>query len=319
MVPVSYTMMRHIFFMPAIVALSAGVFAAEWKTDYNEALALAQAEDKAVLANFTGSDWCSFCMRLKAEVLQSPVFSAWAQEHFVHLEVDMPENPAFDAKLRQQNQALCEKYGVDAYPTVLVLDPAGRPLGGLFGFEGDEKVVRGLLQSALDAHRHIQESTSCSGDEKLQALLQAWRLIPEELKPLNPEMKAELMAIDAHDLSGLKAEADAEQRLKACEQAVKAAPTDAAALDIVEAALFEAVPLNNRQLLEMKYRLLILLAETHEDVWAAAEVAYAAVDADLRLSEQVKINRKKQLRGVFANPQTTLNRSRMIKRDRPKR
>ena len=117
----------------------------------------------------------------------------------------------------------------------------------------------------------------------------------------------------------MRAEADAEQRLKACELAAKAAPTDAAALEIVDAALFEAVPFNKRQLLEMKYRLLILLAETHEDVWAAADVAYAALDADLRLTEEVKINRKKQLQGVFANPQTTLNRSRMIKRHRPKR
>lgn len=311
--------MKHLFLMPAIVAMTAGVFAAEWKTDYSAALAQAKEEGKAVLANFTGSDWCSFCISLKAEVLESPAFSAWSQKHFVHLEVDMPENPNFDAELRRQNQALCKKYGVDAYPTVLVLDAAGRPLGGLLGYEGDEKAVRELLQAALDVHRHLQDAASCSGEKKLQALLEAWRLIPEELKPLNAEIKAELMAIDTQDISGLRAEADAEQRLKACELAAKAAPTDAAALEIVDAALFEAVPFNKRQLLEMKYRLLILLAETHEDVWAAADVAYAALDADLRLTEEVKINRKKQLQGVFANPQTTLNRSRMIKRHRPKR
>lgn len=311
--------MKHLFLMPAIVAMTAGVFAAEWKTDYCAALAQAKEEGKVVLANFTGSDWCNFCIRLKAEVFQSPAFSAWSQNHFVHLEVDMPENPDFDAELRKQNVALCKKYAVDAYPTVLVLDGSGRPLGGLFGFEGDEKAVRALLQSALDAHRHLQAAASYSGEEKLQSMLCAWRLIPEELKPLNAELKAELMAIDTHDLSGLKAEADAERRLKECEQAVKAAPTDAAALEIVDAALFEAVPSNHRQLLEMKYRLLILLAETHDDVWAAADVAYAAIDADLRLTEQVKLNRKKQLQGVFANPQTTLNRSRMIKRNRPRR
>lgn len=311
--------MKHLFLMPAIVAMTAGVFAAEWKTDYCAALAQAKDEGKVVLANFTGSDWCSFCISLKAEVLESPAFSAWSQNHFVHLEVDMPENPDFDAELRKQNVALCKKYAVDAYPTVLVLDGSGRPLGGLFGFEGDEKAVRALLQSALDAHRHLQAAASYSGEEKLQSMLCAWRLIPGELKPLNAELKAELMAIDTHDLSGLKAEADAERRLKECEQAVKAAPTDAAALEIVDAALFEAVPSNHRQLLEMKYRLLILLAETHDDVWAAADVAYASVDADLRLTEQVKLNRKKQLQGVFANPQTTLNRSRMIKRNRPRR
>jgi hypothetical protein len=63
----------------------------------------------------------------------------------------------------------------------------------------------------------------------------------------------------------------------------------------------------------------VLLAETHEDVLAAAEVAYAAIEADLRLSPEMKKSRINQMKGVFANPQTTLNRSRMIKRNRPKR
>ena len=89
------------------------------------------------------------------------------------------------------------------------------------------------------------------------------------------------------------------------------------ALDIVNAALFEAVPQNKRQLLELKYKLMICSVETPEDVYAAAEVGYQMIDADLRLSPKVKESRKKQLRGVFANPQTSINRSRIIHRKRP--
>ena len=59
------------------------------------------------------------------------------------------------------------------------------------------------------------------------------------------------------------------------------------------------------------------MAEKPEDVYAAAEVAYACIDADLRLSEREKESRKRQMRGVFANPQTTLNRSSMLLRKRP--
>ena len=85
----------------------------------------------------------------------------------------------------------------------------------------------------------------------------------------------------------------------------------------MNAALFEAVPYNLRQLLEIKYKLLISSAETEADVMAAAEVAYRIIDADLRLSAQEKESRKKQMRGVFANPQTTINRSRAMRRKRP--
>ena len=89
------------------------------------------------------------------------------------------------------------------------------------------------------------------------------------------------------------------------------------ALDIVNAALFEAVPQNKRQLLELKYKLMICSVETPEDVYAAAEIGYQMIDADLRLSPKVKESRKRQLRGVFANPQTSINRSRIIHRKRP--
>ena len=64
---------------------------------------------------------------------------------------------------------------------------------------------------------------------------------------------------------------------------------------------------------------MVRCVETHADVLAAAEVAYASIDADLRLSPRVKESRKRQMQGVFANPQTTINRSRMLFRKRPAR
>lgn len=79
------------------------------------------------------------------------------------------------------------------------------------------------------------------------------------------------------------------------------------------------MPENRRELLELKYRLLMRGLETPEDVQQAAEVALAMIDADRRLSSEQKENYKRQLRGVFANPQTSINRSKMRKRRRPKR
>ena len=303
--------------MPLLAMLLSTLTAAPWGTDYEAALAQARKEGKAVLADFTGSDWCYYCVRLRKEVLDHPEFAAWAEKNFVLLEVDVPQNPEFDIKLLAQNQMLCSKYQIDGYPTVLVLDDKGRALGGLFGYVGDWKLVRQTLESGIQAVQLLKDAEQLEGEAKLQSLLRAWKLIPEELLELNIPLQQELSAIDKDDISGLRAAALAEQRLQDCTAAAKAAPTDAAALDIVNAELARAVPLNRRQLLELKYRILISGVQTPEEVYAAAEVAYASIDADLRLSPKVKESRKKQLRGVFANPQTSINRSRMILRKRP--
>ena len=319
MMVVNSAIMKNLFLMPAVVVMSAAVHAAEWGTDYAVALAQAEREGKAVLVDFTGSDWCGYCIRLRDEVLEEPRFSAWAGEHFVLLEVDMPKNPHFDEDPRAQNQMLCKKYGVDSFPTLMVLDARGNALGALYGYEGNPDIVREILTRGLMVQGFLKKARQASGEEKLRFMVEAWRLLPEELQKLNAPLRKEIMDNDAEDYSGLRAEETAVLRLKNCVEAANAAPTDAAALDIVNAAIAEAGPMVQRQLLEHKFRLFLFLAETEEDVLAAAEVAYAAIDADLRLTEAEKQDRKAQFRAVFANPQSTLKRYRMVKRNRPKR
>ena len=314
---VNISKIKNLFLMPAVAVMSAAVNAADWGTDYEVALAQAEKLGKAVLVDFTGSDWCGYCMRLRAEVLDNPGFAAWAENHFVLLEVDVPHNPKFDQKQLEKNKALCAKYGIDGYPTVLVLDAKGRALGGLFGYESDPVHVRSILEPGLKAAQLLKSAESLEGVAKLGAMLTAWRLVPEELHAQNRELQAEIMVIDSEDRSGLKALADAERRFLACKHASDVAPTDAVALEIIDAALFEAVPQNRHRLLELKFRLMLHMAQTQEDVLSAAEVGYMMIDADLRTTPQVKENMKAQLRGVFANPQTSLNRSRMIRRKRP--
>lgn len=311
------SMWRNICLLPSVMISTVG--AVEWGTNYEAALVQAKEEGKAVLADFTGSDWCGYCIRLRSEVLEHPSFKAWAEKNFVLLEVDMPQNPKFDEALRDQNEKLCKKYGVDGFPTVLVLDAQGRALGGLFGYEGDPEIAMQVLSPGLRVQQLLLEAEKLSGDFKLQALIEAWKLMPDDLQKQNVSIKEGILAIDTQDVSGLRAEEAALQRLRECIIAANAAPTDAAALVLVNAALEDAPVVIRKQLLDHKFRLMVLMAETQEDVLAAAEVAYAAIDADLKLSPIVKENRKAQLRGVFANPQTTLNRYRMVKRKRPKR
>ena len=65
-------------------ALVAPATAAEgWMTDFPAAQKKAQAENKLVLVDFTGSDWCRPCIELQRNVLDTPEFRQYAEDKFV--------------------------------------------------------------------------------------------------------------------------------------------------------------------------------------------------------------------------------------------
>ena len=102
-----------------------------WATNFEEAKATAKKEQKLILADFTGSDWCGWCIKLKEEVFSTKEFQDWAAKKVVLLELDFPKKTAQDAALKQQNQELAKKYGVSGYPTILILDAEGKQVGKL--------------------------------------------------------------------------------------------------------------------------------------------------------------------------------------------
>lgn len=113
-----------------------------WLTDYEEALAKAKAEDKVLLIEFHGSDWCPPCIKLNQEVLTKDEFKAYAKESLVLLNVDFPRKTALSDEQRSHNEALAEKFGLQGVPMVVLLDGDGNildknvgfPRGGLDGF-----------------------------------------------------------------------------------------------------------------------------------------------------------------------------------------
>ncbi|MCA9777431.1 MAG: thioredoxin family protein, partial [Candidatus Eremiobacteraeota bacterium] len=61
-----------------------------WLTDWEAAKAQAQRTNKPILINFTGSDWCGWCIRLKKEVFSQEEFKSWAGQKVVLFEADFP-------------------------------------------------------------------------------------------------------------------------------------------------------------------------------------------------------------------------------------
>jgi len=119
-----------------ISMLSAASVRAAWLTDYNAALQQARDEGKLVLINFTGSDWCGWCIRLKSEVFEKPEFASFANANFVLLEVDFPRRKAQTEQQRINNGILQNKYRIEGYPTLVVASDNGRPMHLLGYVEG---------------------------------------------------------------------------------------------------------------------------------------------------------------------------------------
>lgn len=128
--------MRYIWVSILTVALASGVTAADlvWLTDLDKAQAQAKAENRLVFINFTGSDWCGWCIKLKKEVFDTRQFANYAKTNLVLVEVDFPRRKPQSAELKQANEALQKKFRVRGFPTLIVLDGEGRKLWEQVGY-----------------------------------------------------------------------------------------------------------------------------------------------------------------------------------------
>ncbi|MEN8148713.1 MAG: thioredoxin family protein [Planctomycetota bacterium] len=105
---------------PTVEAITTS--AGKWLTDWEQAKKLSKATGRPILADFTGSDWCGWCKRLKAEVFEKDEFKKWAKKNVILLELDYPRNKTLPDDLKKQNESLKTKYQIRGYPTVLFID-----------------------------------------------------------------------------------------------------------------------------------------------------------------------------------------------------
>ena len=96
-----------------------------------KAQAQAKTEKKLVMLDFTGSDWCGWCIKLNNEVFSQAAFAEYAKKNLVAVEVDFPRKKKLSAAQKQANDALAKKYQIEGYPTIIVLDSEGKKVGQL--------------------------------------------------------------------------------------------------------------------------------------------------------------------------------------------
>jgi protein disulfide-isomerase len=101
----------------------------KWLDDFSAAKAEARKAGKPILANFTGSDWCPWCVKLDKEVFSQKAFLDYAGTNVVLFIADYPNRKKLPAKVVKENEGLKATYAVKGFPTVLLMDADGKVLG----------------------------------------------------------------------------------------------------------------------------------------------------------------------------------------------
>jgi protein disulfide-isomerase len=140
--------MKKLIIWLAVMGLGFTTFGAEgWLTDFEAAKKIAAEKGVPILADFSGSDWCGWCIKLDKEVFSQDEFKAYAKDNLVLFLADFPRSTPQTKDISEQNSALAEKYGVRGFPTVLILNAGGEVLERT-GYQrgGAEKYIEHLKE-----------------------------------------------------------------------------------------------------------------------------------------------------------------------------
>ncbi len=129
-----------------------------WGKNFEEAKVLATQKHQLILLNFSGSDWCGPCIRLKREVFGNEVFIHFADDNLVLVNADFPRSKKNELSKEQtkQNENLADRYNPKGrFPFTLLVSPDGKVLKTFDGFPNesvDEFVDE--IKSVRNAYSH---------------------------------------------------------------------------------------------------------------------------------------------------------------------
>lgn len=116
-----------------VTGIEAPASAIPWRTNYQDALAESARTGRPVLVDFSAS-WCPPCLAMKHDTWTDPEVARAVTAAFVPLMVDIDHDPA-----------TASHYGVEAIPTVLLLNGQGAVLrqAGFLPASGVLRFIRG--------------------------------------------------------------------------------------------------------------------------------------------------------------------------------
>ena len=256
----------------ALALLPAG--AVEWLTNVEEAQKLAAEQGKAVLVDFTGTDWCVYCREMHAKVLDTPEFEAYAALKFVCVEMDLPHKPLLPKAQLEYNRGIVKRYGVTGYPTLLVLNTAGEVTGGFIGGKAELGYVSEQLDIALENAKNLPRLAELTGAERVHALQNLYTTF-RGLEKLGTShvYRRLLLEADTEDVTGIQTEERTFRRLAEYRDRLQATDDETVQMAIIEEGLAaETAPQLRVELLNRKVNIMQRHVETLDDLMAMKAV-----------------------------------------------
>ncbi len=217
-----------------------------WQTDFEAAKAKAKAEKKFLLVDFTGSDWCIWCKRLKGEVFDKDEFQNEAPKQYVLVALDYPPNIA---AAPEHLRKLANQYKIEGFPTVILMDTEGQVIartgykpGGPEGYVKQLSEFLDVYATVVKMKHDLASSKGIARAKLLDKLIDAYVKLNNESDELTGWSK-EIVKLDAGNKAGLKVKHEFRLYIAECNKlkekqkfaAAKAALEKALALDGISA------------------------------------------------------------------------------------
>jgi thiol-disulfide isomerase/thioredoxin len=184
----------------------------EWITSFEEAKARAQKENKDILINFTGSDWCTWCIRLAQEVFSEPGFAEYAKDKYILVEADFPMSPQGQpAAIDPQHQQLADTYEFKGFPTIMLFDKQGRPFAQTGYQPGGPQAYNAHLEefrsARVDRDTSLVAAAKLQGTERAKKLDDALGNLPSDfLFPAYESVVEEIIKLDEDNTAELRSQ-----------------------------------------------------------------------------------------------------------------
>lgn len=274
-----------------------------WMHDFEAAKAKAAKENKDLLIDFTGSDWCHWCIKLNEEVFQHDPFKKGVADKYVLVELDYPNDKSkMDEATIAQNDELQKTYAIQGFPTILLTDAMGRPYAKT-GYQqgGPEAYVTHLaeLNTAKEKRDEaLAAANKLEGVEKAKALFGALQVVPEDYRSLYPDVITEIKNLDPKDETGIAAAEMIRVAMEDLESGLESAmrgKDSEKALSLIDGFVKTHDPKDEQKQEVLAIKVNILLQDKKFDELDKVLDEIVAAKPDSRISTSVQSFRENQL------------------------
>lgn len=221
-----------------------------WTENVKQAMAQATKEGKDLLMDFTGSDWCGWCIKLDKEVFTQEPFATEAPKKFVLVKLDFPRRRKMPAEVKKQNEQWKDKLGVGGFPTIYLVDAKGRPYAKTGyrrgGPEAYMKHLTELQKGRITRDKFLARAAKAKGLAKAKLLDKALGGLDMALVMGSyGGIVDEIIRLDSKNKAGLKGKYAGQRTLAKVQKKVDAANRKrdtAAALKAIDDAIKDLKP-----------------------------------------------------------------------------